>query len=545
MVWTAETSQGYESAKIAAAAIHYLQGNFLDLGCGVSRVWPRAIGMDNAGVMGDKTEGIRGDISDLSLFRDESMDAVFSSHALEDFPRERVPEILAEWARVLKIGGYLVLYLPSANLYPRIGEEGANIAHKWDVFPGDVEKILRGLTETKHDLPPVCGWELVESEERGELDEYSLFIVARKTEGGWKENLWQRNPDGKKRALVVRYGAIGDQIIASSVLPQLKKQGYHVTYNTAPQGHDVLLHDPHIDEWVIQAPGYVPNEQLGPYWQALSQRYDLFINLCESMEGSLLALPGRREDMMPDAARRRTMGTVNYLERAHDLAGVPHEFAPKFYPSDYELSRAEDFRNSLDGPVVYWAINGSSPHKIYAYPQAVIAWLMEQTNAHVVLCGDERQSKPIQDTLLERIKRDGFDISRVHGLCGQQTIRESLTFGFVSDVIVGPETGILNAMAFEDVWKIIYLSHSSHENLTKHWRRTLVLKADPERAPCYPCHRLHYDWSRCHQHPQTQAALCASAISPKLVFNMIVKVLGRVEADKAEKAVVATQEAAD
>jgi len=524
VVWSVETSKGFESAKIAAAAIHYLQGRVLDLGCGMAPVWPNVIGIDNGSAFGENTQGIRGDITDLSLFQDGTMDAVFSSHALEDIERERVPAVLAEWARVLKVGGYLVLYVPSANLYPRIGEEGANTAHQWDIFPGEIDKILRGMTG--------LGWELIESEEREERDEYSLFIVARKTEAGWSENLWQRNPDGKKRAIIVRYGAIGDQIIASSILPALKAQGYHVTYNTTPSGQDILRHDPHIDEWVIQATGYVPNEQLGPYWHALSQRYDLFINLCESIEGSLLALPTRREDMMPPLVRRKVMGTVNYLERTHDLAGVPHDFAPKFYPTAEELASARALRDTMDGYVVYWAINGSSPHKIYGYPQAVIAWLMERGDVHVVLCGDKIQSLPIQEGLLKRIRADGFDTSRLHGLCGQQTVRESLTFGLMADVVVGPETGILNAMAFENVWKVIYLSHSSHENLTKHWKRTLVLQPDPEMAPCYPCHRLHYDWSRCNQHAETKAALCASGVAPKLMLDVIGKVLARVEREK-------------
>lgn len=531
MVWTVDTSCGYESAKIAAAAIHYLQGRVLDLGCGRSKVWPRAIGVDNGGVFGEVPGVIKGDITDLSMFADDTMDAVFSSHALEDIEREKVPAVLAEWARVLKVGGYLVLYVPSANLYPRIGEDGANPNHKWDIFPGDVEKILKGLT--------VCGWELVESEERDERDEYSLFIVARKTDAGWTENVWQRNPDGKKRALVVRYGAIGDAVIASSVFPQLKAQGYHVSVNCTPQTQHVLQHDPHIDEWVLQDVGYVPNDQLGPYWQALSQRYDLFINLSESLEGALLALPGRREDMMPDAVRRKTMGTKNYLEYTHDLSGVPHVFAPRFYPTEAELDAARKFRATMDGPVIYWAINGSSPHKIYAYPQVVIKWIMEHTTAHVVFCGDKHQSLPIQEGIFDRLRHDGTPADRVHGLCGQQTIRESLTFGLVADMVIGPETGLLNAMSMEDVWKIVYLSHSSHENLTKHWRRTLVLQPDAQRAPCYPCHRLHFDWSRCHQDDATKAALCSAGISPRMMFDVIKKVLGRLERDAAPMVEVA------
>src|SRR6266436_6527675 len=173
---------------------------------------------------GIPTTDIVGKADDLSLFSDESMDAVFSSHCLEDFDRDKVPAVLAEWTRVLKMGGHMVLYVPSANLYPKCGEPGANPAHKWDIYPGDIEALLKAQTASsvaRH------GWKLLESEERGERDEYSILIVAQKVPPyhGWSEDIWQRHPGGKQRALVIRYGAIGDAFIMSSVLPLLKAQG--------------------------------------------------------------------------------------------------------------------------------------------------------------------------------------------------------------------------------------------------------------------------------------------------------------------------------
>ena len=82
--------------------------------------------------------------------------------------------------------------------------EGANRAHKWNIFPGDVEKILR------EQVSDTNGWELLESEERNGSNEYSIFIVVRKaaTPGQWTENVWQRNPDGKKRALIAGITAV-------------------------------------------------------------------------------------------------------------------------------------------------------------------------------------------------------------------------------------------------------------------------------------------------------------------------------------------------
>lgn len=65
------------------------------------------------------------------------------------------------------------------------------------------------------------------------------------------------------------------------------------------------------------------------------------------------------------------------------------------------------------------------------------------------------------------------------------------------------------------------LSHSSAENLTKHWLNTTTLEPNCEKAPCFPCHRLHMDWQDDVKHEKTGAAL----IKPEAVFR-VAKALG-------------------
>lgn len=520
MTWDPRTSCGHEQDKIAAVAVRYLQGRALDLGCGTRKVWPSLIGVDNGGTFGGYTAAdVKANIDDLSMFGDGTMDAVFSSHALEDFPREDVPRVLAEWARVLKVGGYLVLYVPSANLYPKVGEPGANPHHRWDIYPGDIESVLREMD---------CGWELVESEERGEGNEYSLFIVARKAESGWRENVWQRNPGGAQRALVIRYGGIGDMIMASSILPLLKAEGYHVTVNCKTVTSDVVLHDPNIDDRIVQAQDFVPNDQLGPYWAELGKRYDRVINLCESVEGALLMLAERLQSGYPDECRRKIAGGVNYVERTHDIAGVPHVYNPRFYPTAYERSWALAERQKNAGPAVVWALNGSSPHKIWPWVHIVSAWLLKQVPAPVQIyfVADGSQGKALQDALIEKMAENGADVSRVHALAGKWSIRQTLAFAQVADVVVGPETGVLNAVCMEQNAKVVFLSHSSATNLTRDWVNTVALEPENGTVPCYPCHRLHHTFSTCRQDEDTHAALCAARISPQRVFEAIALGLG-------------------
>lgn len=521
MVWSRETSHGNEQDKIAAFAVPYLQGRALDLGCGLRKVWPSLIGVDNHQTFGGNTAAdVKCDLRDLSLFGDESCDAVFSSHALEDFQRDEVPAILKEWARVIKVGGYLVLYVPSANLYPKVGEKGANPYHQWDIYPGNIEAILRDMVDEG------LGWELLESEERGETIEYSLYVVARKTAGGWTENVWQRNPEGRKRALVIRYGGIGDMLMVSSILPHLKDEGYHITVNCHKHRTDVLLHDPHVDAVIAQDTNFVPNQVLGPYWQVLGTRYDRVINLCESIEGGLLTISDRLQSHYPDDARRKLFGTVNYVERTHDIADVPHDYRVSFFETMDERRWAAGIKRECNAPVILWAISGSSPHKVWPWTHVVIAWLLKQTPAHVFLTADGGIGKVLQDAIAEKLKSDGADLSRVHATAGIWGVRQTLTMAKLADCVVGPETGVLNAVSMTPVPKVIYLSHSSETNLTRDWMNATVLVPSTDRAPCYPCHKLHYDWSTCHQHPDTNAALCASAIAPEHVFEAIALAIG-------------------
>jgi ADP-heptose:LPS heptosyltransferase/predicted SAM-dependent methyltransferase len=513
-VWSIETSCGFESRKIAHLAVPYIQGKCLDLGCGAETVWPSCIGVDNYSTFA-RTVGIKNDISDLSMFQNASMDAVFSSHAVEDFPRSKVPALLQEWTRVLKVGGYLCLYVPSANLYPKIGESGANPAHKWDIYPGDIEKILR------ENVMESNGWELLESEERNQADEYSLWIVAKKLERQeWVENVWQRNPGGKKRCLVIRYGAIGDHIVTAAVLPGLKKRGLHITYNTWPNTAKVLELDPHIDEFLLQEENFVADPELVNYWKKLRERYDEVLNFSGSIEGTLLSVPGSSNHNYSTSARRKLYGGTNYLEHTATIADV--DFAdvnPRFYPSEGELEWAHRVRQTYASPLVCWVLHGSALHKIYPYVHVVAKWLLEQTSCGIVFLGSEDPGKKILYNVISELKKDGVNIDRIVDAVDILDIRKALTVCQVADVVVGPETGLLNSVCYsEDVAKVVFLSHSSATNLTKHWKNTYTLLPD---VHCYPCHRLHWSFEFCNFDEKAGSAACASSIDPEDIFDSI------------------------
>ena len=534
-----------------------MRGRCLDLGCGPAKAFPHFVGIDS----GKDTDlfgiqmrpDIKADISDLGMFGTESIDLVFSSHVLEHV--EDWKAVLKEWWRVVKVGGHLALYLPHADFYPRCagrdewkawlranadkyhladtaieayadirrlagetrvgalygGTPYANQDHDHDFYPQD---IIDGMKE-------IGCFDLVERQERDEGDEYSFLVIFKKLSEGAKES-WQVKP--VKTAAVSRYGAIGDQIQTSSILPWLKEQGYHVTfYCQSGQGYEAIKHDPHVDRFIIQDKDAVPPQFLGEFWTYTRKKYDKWINLSESVEGTLLAVSGRANWEWPNASRARYMDR-NYLEWIHELAEVPPPYRPKFYATDEEKAWARKTKAAMGRRVVLWSLAGSSGHKVWPHLDAAIAgMMMHYPDVHVVLVGD--QSCQILEQGWEKERR-------VHRQSGKWSIRESMAFAEVSDLIIGTETGLLNAAGSMDVPKIVCLSHSSPEMLTKHWVRTIALQ-QPEGVGCSksPCRQLHGSngtdtWLDCPKHEETGTSLCQFHISPPKMWAAITCVLG-------------------
>ncbi len=499
-MWSPTLSQGFETDKIKYLTVPYTQGVGLDIGCGPKRIWPQTIGIDR--YISPDGASVSMDVMKLPIFADRSFDYVYSSHVVEDFDASDSVKLLSEWWRVLKVGGHLVLYLPHDELYPKVGEPGANPAHKQNLNPETVIGYMK----------QVGGWMLVENEVRGSGNEYSFFMVFTKRSD--RQHLTRLRTTPKNSALVIRYGGFGDMLQASSVIATLADQGYEVFVNTTPKGKEVLRFDPNISGWWMQEQDQVPNNQLTDYWRALGERFDKVVNLSESVEGQFLVIPGRPESNFPAEVLREKNGG-NYMDYAHDLAGIPRGSRLKFYPSGEERKWAEKQKRKIGGKVVLWSLSGSSVHKAYPWTDNVIATLLvEDPDVQIVMVGDT----------LCQILEDGWrDEKRVHRRSGVWSIRETLAFAQVADVVVGPETGVLNAVSMEKNHKVLMLSHSTVENLSRDWVNTTNIVPEVD---CYPCHRLHYSFEYCRKDEETHGAACATSIRPEYVADCVLRVLG-------------------
>jgi len=125
--------------------LKYCKGQGLDLGCGMSKIKPDAIGIDLLSPLAD----MRLDARILPYYSSGTFDYIYSSHLLEEI--EDTKSTLKEWIRLTKKGGYIVLNQADKDIYPPIGDPKCNLSHKhhfdweelWAIFEdiGDMELI--------------------------------------------------------------------------------------------------------------------------------------------------------------------------------------------------------------------------------------------------------------------------------------------------------------------------------------------------------------------------------------------------------------------
>ena len=503
MVWRADAPQGLESHKVRFDLVHYFHGRCLDLGCGPAKIFPakHIIGIDSdkdLGLFGIKAyPDLPGDVEKLDLFADATIDVIFSSHTLEHIDDHEAA--LREWWRVLKPGGRLILYLPHADHYPCIGMPGANPDHKHDFRNADITAAMKRIAWRSGQ-----GWVQEVDEVRSGGLEYSFLQVYRKTDRhGTGE--YKAPPKVEKDLGIVRLGALGDALWITTVLPQLKAEGWRITLYTQPGGEQVLRHEPNIDEIRVQPEGIFgadPAALQAAYWLHLERKHGRFINLVGSVERHLLPAMGDPNFYLPDEQRRRLMDG-NYYESVAKWAGVNFDRAKvrvRFTPTADELEWARAERRRINAPFVVLNPGGSGLFKWWPHAQECMNLLAAQ-GVHGVLLGETR-GEDFRPPEGWRVLGKTLDIRRAFALAMQ------------ADVVVGAESAIVNSVAHEAPFKIVLLSHSSPENLTRDWERTLALA--PVDLPCYPCHRIHSDWTFCRR-ASNGASACQNAATAEVV----------------------------
>lgn len=321
--------------------------------------------------------------------------------------------------------------------------------------------------------------------------------------------------EGQKTACVSRYGAWGDAILITPVFKALKEDGYYVVANLTERSYDILKTDINIDEFLLQETNEIPADDLVAYWTGMAKRYDRFINLNGSIETKLLKIPGQMNALGQDEynmpkLQRHVACNYNYMDWTMKLAGYAEKVGelPLLKFTEKEEKWAADFRKDIPYLVVI-GLSGSSAHKAYPYISYVgNEFLAKHPEATIVTVGDG---------LCELLEWDHPRVVKKSGAFG---IRKSLVLAKHADMVVVGETGLANAASAFDVAKVILLSHSSEENLTKHWKRTIAVAAN---APCQPCHKLHYELRSCPLVEEIHAPICMGLLNPNKIIDAMEK----------------------
>jgi hypothetical protein len=165
-----------EASRARDALEKYCVGIGIEFGAGGDPLSKNSITQDQVQPytrVGDVKQILRGDCRSVPFVCDECLDHVAQNHVAEDFSYDELVGIIAEWRRILKIGGFLIMNCPDQKVfkdYIALHGQGDNLAH--------VEQDFSLSTFKEHVLSKTGPWEIVY--ENPLRDGYSWHLVARK-----------------------------------------------------------------------------------------------------------------------------------------------------------------------------------------------------------------------------------------------------------------------------------------------------------------------------------------------------------------------------
>jgi len=454
-----------------------------------------------------KVPGVAAMDLNLGIFADNSLDHVLMTPAVGALTDPRA--FLTEATRKLKVGGHLV-------------------------FVMSLDQPIQSDVTPRELLASLSHWR-----EKDEWSEGGKWLLVLKKEPGRRGIEPQAVRTGK-RACIARYGALGDAIIMTPLVRHLHESGYHVTLNISGYCAPVFENSPFVDNLIVQEKDLIPNHLLGRYWRYWEAHYDKYINLSESLEGDLLIVENRAP-FFTTKKWRNERGSANYYDYTLVRAGFPEVTGKRgelFFTNAEERRATKYFSQFKDQFTVLWALNGSSHHKVYPLLEPTLReWFRSHGDARVITVGDAN-ARNLEFAHYQLIPQ-----------AGKWSIRESLIGTKYASCVVGPETMITNAVGCFDTPKIVLLSHSSRENLTKYFTNDYSLEPDQAVAPCYPCNQLHYTKESCPQRVVQDtitgeelgvSPACTLAISPQRLMERLDEVYDQWRGQRSARTDAAT-----
>lgn len=320
------------------------------------------------------------------------------------------------------------------------------------------------------------------------------------------------------RYLVCRIAAIGDVIQVSPLIHYLKDQGNEVYVLTSEWGMEIFKNNPFIDKLMLYVHDTVPVEQLYDYFNnvAKENNCDKVINLNECVEVKYLF---HAADPVYNYSKqeRFVRGNHNHYDAVFEAAGFPEVTGklPEMFFDEKEEEASARFRKDFIGKfVIVWCLAGSARHKAYPFTRVVMEKLLAKYPDIVfITVGDDWC----------RIFEDGLEHERIIHKSGRWTIRETAIACKYASLVIAPETGVAHMAGCFDTPKIIFLTHTNKECLSKYFKNDYSIEA---KSDCAPCFRLIDNADvQCPVEPVSRAPWCVAFGFPEGEFiNQVEKV---------------------
>jgi len=292
-----------------------------------------------------------------------------------------------------------------------------------------------------------------------------------------------------KHATVIRLGAIGDAVWTLPVIRELHADGYEISVHCKQMSAPVYKNNPYIKDVYLY-----PNEP-GTKVDIRVPNGSRVIELDNTVEGKLLS------DTLPvgctthvqayslqcpncAAAKKNRSTTVNYTEEQLRVAGYPGSDPStlgEIRLAQEDMEEVKDIISSWGiSYVVLWSL-ANVRHKQYReWFSLMLEFCAQHPDVLVYTMG---------------VPECSVYEATAHRICsGHWPLSQSITLIAHANLVIGGETGPMNIASCFDNDKLLFLSHSSRENLCKHWTNTVTVTPNSE---CHPCYQLHRTLDSC------------------------------------------------
>ena len=294
------------------------------------------------------------------------------------------------------------------------------------------------------------------------------------------------------RCLVIRHAALGDGLQASCILPYLHRDGYEIDFLANERCRNVLENNPYISKFINHEDHWDEDddESLGDYWDRMGEGYDKVVNCTGIVENEMLFVYPSDEYFLTMRQRRKLVEGKNYYDQHLKRAGYePDKDNPpkmEIYFSKEEKRRGKWWKKRHKNEFkIMWSLTGSSNHKVYRYFEPLAREFLDTHGDAYIYTNGDYASKLLT-----------FQHPRVKNLMFMEdfSFRDAMLLTKQCDLVIGPETGLLMAAGAWKIPKILLLSHSGPEQVTKYWDNVYPLLAPCWCSPCYILWKYKYIW---------------------------------------------------